>query len=74
MPSVLTVEDAGESKADRLLPVSTPSAQHAQKKTGEQVRVLAVDDDPHALRYVRDTFSQSAYVPIVTGYPEEAAT
>ena len=34
--------------------------------------VLAIDDDPEALRYVRDTLVQSGYTPIVTGDPEEA--
>ena len=30
-----------------------------------------MDDDPHALRYVRDTLARSGYEPIVTGDPEE---
>ena len=36
------------------------------------VRVLAVDDDPQALRYVRDTLAGAGYRPVVTGDPEEA--
>lgn len=36
------------------------------------MRVLAVDDDPQALRYVRDTLSRTGYQPVVTGDPEEA--
>ena len=28
-------------------------------------------DDPHALRYVRDTFAEADYAPVVTGDPEE---
>ena len=36
------------------------------------MRVLAVDDDPQALRYVRDTLSGAGYQPVVTGDPEEA--
>ena len=39
---------------------------------GERVRVLAVDDDPQALRYVRDALLKSGYTPVVTGDPEEA--
>ena len=35
-------------------------------------RVLAVDDDPQALRYVRDTLAGAGYRPVVTGDPEEA--
>ena len=36
-----------------------------------RLRVLAVDDDPHALRYIRDTLSKFGYEPIVTSNPEE---
>ena len=36
-----------------------------------KVRILAVDDDPEALRYVRDAVSKAGYAPIVTGDPEE---
>ncbi|MYB49431.1 MAG: response regulator transcription factor [Dehalococcoidia bacterium] len=35
------------------------------------MRVLAVDDDPQALKYIRDILSQSGYAPIVTGDPED---
>ena len=35
------------------------------------VRILAVDDDPHTLRYVRDTLSQAGYTPIVTANPAD---
>ena len=45
------------------------------KKTGlserEPMRILAVDDDPQILRYVRDVLSRAGYVPIVTGNPNE---
>ena len=40
--------------------------------SGERVRILAVDDDPNDLRYVRDTLAGSGYEPVVTGDPEEA--
>ena len=30
-----------------------------------------VDDDPHTLRYVRDTLAEADYAPVVTGDPEE---
>ena len=36
------------------------------------MRVLAVDDDPNDLRYIRDTLFQAGYAPVVTGDPEEA--
>ena len=36
-----------------------------------RVRVLAVDDDPQALRYVRDALDRAGYAAIVTGNPED---
>jgi len=41
-------------------------------EVGERARVLAVDDDPQALRYVRDALTAAGYQPVVTGDPEEA--
>ena len=38
----------------------------------ERVRVLAVDDDPQALRYVRDALTGAGYTLAATGDPEEA--
>ena len=35
------------------------------------MRVLAVDDDPQALRYIRDTLTGAGYTPIVTADPQE---
>ncbi|MDE2683017.1 MAG: response regulator [Chloroflexota bacterium] len=35
------------------------------------VRVLAVDDDPQALRYVRDVLTKAGYAPIATGDPAD---
>ena len=48
--------------------LSAPSRQQGE----EGARILAVDDDPQTLRYVRDAFSKAGYDPIVTGDPEEA--
>ena len=36
-----------------------------------RTRVLAVDDDPQTLRFVRDTLSNAGYTAIVTGDPEQ---
>ena len=36
-----------------------------------RVRILAVDDDPQTLRYLRSALSDAGYEPIVTGDPEE---
>ena len=38
----------------------------------EQVRILAVDDGPQALRYLHATLTKAGYAPAVTGDPEEA--
>ena len=37
----------------------------------EPPRILVVDDDPQALRFVRDALSRAGYAPLVTGVPEE---
>ncbi len=34
---------------------------------GEPRRILAVDDDPHTLRHVREALTQAGYAPLVTG-------
>ena len=34
--------------------------------------MLAVDDEPQVLRYIRDTLAKAGYDPIVTGEPERA--
>ena len=39
---------------------------------GGRGRILAVDDNPQDLRYVRDTLTKAGYAPVVTGDPEEA--
>ena len=35
-------------------------------------RILAVDDDPHALRFIRTTLQRAGYTPVVTVDPSEA--
>ena len=36
------------------------------------MRILAVDDEPQALRYFRDALVAAGYQPVVTGDPQEA--
>ena len=63
-----SVEDARGGVAGGLPSTST----HETKVVEARVRVLAVDDDPNDLRYVRDTLAKAGYDPVVTGEPEEA--
>ncbi len=58
------VEEAATLSAQ--LPVRSGRA------TRQRARILAVDDDPQALRYVRDALSEAGYVVVATGDPEEA--
>ena len=48
------------------------SSQRGREETEERVAVLAVDDDPNDLRYVRDALAAAGYRPVVTGDPQEA--
>ena len=61
-------EDSGAGALGGLQPDST----RREGKEEKRVRVLAVDDDPNDLRYVRETLARSGYDPVVTGEPEEA--
>ena len=62
---VATAEDAADA-AD-----AAPDSARPPRKGEERTRILVVDDDPHALRYVRDTLAEADYAPVVTGDPEE---
>ncbi len=62
------VEETGTAAAALLAPLSAASSPRA---AGERTPILAVDDDPQALRYIRDALSKAGYSPIVTGDPED---
>ena len=66
-----TVESAASASAGRFQEAPERSSPRSVE-AGEQVPVLAVDDDPHTLRYLHDVLAQSGYYPVVTGEPEEA--
>ena len=70
--TIPTVEETGSGTAVGRPPPSTPAARRAVAEAGERVRILAVDGDPQALRYVRDALLKSGHTPVVTGDPEEA--
>ena len=59
-----TVEEPAASA-----PASTLT--RTRRSRASQVRVLAVDDDPQALRYVRDVLTKAGYAPIATGDPAD---
>ena len=42
-----------------------------KESTRERKRILVVDDDPHALRYIRDALAKSGYEAVVTGEAED---
>ena len=39
--------------------------------TGDQTRILSIDDDPQILRYLRNTLTDAGYLPFATGNPNE---
>ena len=43
------------------------------REARKRPRILVVDDDPHTLRYVRDTLTAAGYAPLVTGDHSELA-
>ena len=59
--------------AGRPVEIAPGRAQTGAKSgENEPPRVIAVDDDPQALRYVRDALVEGGYEPLVTGDPQEA--
>ncbi len=67
-----TVGETGISPAALDLTGPARSSQRDRGETDERVRVLAVDDDPNDLRYIRDALAAAGYAPVVTGDPQEA--
>ena len=61
-----TVEEAGFVSPEPSRRLATPSARRPDR---EQLRILAVDDDDQALRYIRDALVKSGYAVIATGDP-----
>ena len=54
-------------------PGESPRAStRSRMSTREGARILAVDDDPMTLRYLRDVLSKAGYFPTVTTDPDEA--
>ena len=66
-----TLPAVGETRNEASGPASARSSQPEVGESGERARVLAVDDDPNDLRYIRDTLATAGFQPVVTGDPEE---
>ena len=65
-----SVEESGAGVAGAS-PARPARRKQKDDEEEERLRVLAVDDDPNDLRYVRDTLVRSGYDPILTGEPED---
>ena len=61
-----TVPAAGKAAAGSAHSSSRPSPEGR-----EPTRILVVDDDPQALRFVRDALVTAGYAPLLTGDPRE---
>ena len=48
-----------------------PADGEAQPAPSKVETILVIDDDPQALRYVRNTLAQAGYTPVVTSDPDE---
>ena len=48
-----------------------PPSARSRRAASERLRILAVDDDPQTLRYVRDALTRAGYSPTVTADPED---
>ena len=63
--TIPTVDDAVRARLE------TAAAEPGRRAEATQTRIVVVDDDPEALRLIRDTLLKSGYEPIVTGDPSE---
>ena len=61
-----TIPVAGEAAAGAAHGSSRPSPEGH-----ERTRILVVDDDPQALRFLRDALLTAGYAPLMTGDPRE---
>ena len=66
----LTLPMVEETGSGLALGPRRPSS-GSQQAGREQLRILAVDDDPQALRYIRSALTREGYTPILTGDPAQ---
>ena len=66
--TIPTVEQSGF-----VSPPSPPqiSTRPSSRSVREQVRIVAVDDEPQALRYIRDTLVKAGYAVVATANPDD---
>ena len=62
-----TIPAAGEAGAAAARTQTPPPA----AESADASRVLVVDDDPRALRFVRDALAEAGFAPLVTGSPHD---
>ena len=67
--TIPVVEEAGYVSP---VGITQSSARASGRLPDNQARILAVDDDPQALRFLRDVIVKSGFRPIVTPDPEDA--
>ena len=67
-----TIPTVGNVEAPSPAQTAPPATRSARPAEQERVRVLAVDDDPEALRYIRAALTTSGYEPIATTDPQES--
>ena len=51
---------------------SSRRAARSRQQKKKDIRVLVIDDDPQALKYIRDALAEADFVPIVTPDPKDA--
>ena len=66
--TIPTVDEAGFVSP---MPAPRQAARPTRRSAREDTRILAVDDDDQALRYIRDALIQSGYTVIATGDPDD---
>ena len=66
--TIPVVEDTGSKTTTQ----SPRSAACSRQEASEEGRILVVDDDPQALRFIRDALSEAGFTPTVTADPKEA--
>ncbi len=60
-----------EGPDTRAAAESAQRTQPSSPRMEERIPILGIDDDPQALRYIRDALSKAGYAPIMTGDPKD---